>query len=112
MPRHGFTRMFANMLDHPNIKIMLNTDYREIDENIPYREMVYTGPIDEFFDFRYDKLPYRSLRFGFETYDTPVYQAAAWGRTSLARSRRDHLPGALRLEEPPCQPLQGLLGAQ
>jgi UDP-galactopyranose mutase len=56
---------------------MLNTDYRELDGQIPYREMIYTGPIDEFFDYRYDKLPYRSLRFGFETYDMPVYQAAA-----------------------------------
>src|ERR687895_640038 len=61
MPRHGYTKMFERMLDHPNIKIMLNTDYREIEQTIPYRSMVYTGPIDEFFDFRYGKLPYRSL---------------------------------------------------
>ena len=54
MPLHGFTRMFENMLDHPNIKIMLNTDYRDVREFIPFREMIYTGPIDEFFD-----LPFR-----------------------------------------------------
>jgi UDP-galactopyranose mutase len=44
MPLHGFTRMFENMLDHPNIKIMLNTDYRDIKEFVPYKEMIYTGP--------------------------------------------------------------------
>ena len=50
MPRDGFTRMFANMLDHPNIRILLNTDYRDIKEIIPYRELIYCGPVDEFFD--------------------------------------------------------------
>jgi UDP-galactopyranose mutase len=67
MPAHGFTRMFERMLDHPNIKIMLNTDYREIRDFIPYRKMIYSGPIDEFFDMCYGKLPYRSLSFKFET---------------------------------------------
>ena len=68
MPLHGYTRMFERMLAHPNIKIMLNTDYREIEGMIPYGEMIYTGPIDEFFDFRFGKLPYRSLEFQFETH--------------------------------------------
>ncbi len=77
MPRHGYTRMFEKMLGHPNIKIMLNTDYQEIKHAIPYREMIYTGPIDEFFGERYGKLPYRSLSFQFETLDTPVNQPAA-----------------------------------
>ena len=76
MPLHGYTRMFEKMLDHPNIKIMLNTDYREIEGIIPYREMIYSGPVDAFFDYRYGKLPYRSLEFVHETYDTPVYQPA------------------------------------
>nr|MBA2446666.1 UDP-galactopyranose mutase [Chloroflexota bacterium] len=77
MPLHGYTRMFERMLAHPNIKIMLNTDYREIEEMIPYREMVYTGPIDEFFCMRYGKLPYRSLDFKFETVHVPRHQPAA-----------------------------------
>jgi len=76
MPLHGYTRMFERMLDHPNIKIMLNTDYREIEGVIPYSEMIYTGPVDAFFEYRYGKLPYRSLRFVHETHDTPVYQPA------------------------------------
>jgi len=76
MPLHGYTRMFETMLDHPNIKIMLNTDYQEARDFIPYREMIYTGPIDEFFGYRHGKLPYRSLEFRHETHDTPVYQQA------------------------------------
>jgi UDP-galactopyranose mutase len=76
MPLHGFTRMFENMLDHPNIKIMLNCDYREIESAIPYRQMIYTGPVDEYFNYRYGKLPYRSLEFKHETINTPVYQPA------------------------------------
>jgi UDP-galactopyranose mutase len=74
MPRRGYTRMFERMLAHPNIKLLLNTDYREIEHFVPYRRMVYTGPIDEFFDYEYGKLPYRSLEFRFETHDVPVYQ--------------------------------------
>jgi len=76
MPLHGYTRMFENMLDHPNIKIMLNTDYRDIERIIPYKEMIYTGPVDEYFDFRHGKLPYRSLEFKHETIDREVYQSA------------------------------------
>ncbi len=76
MPLYGFTQMFENMLSHPNIKFMLNTDYREIEKAIPCRETIYTGPIDEFFDFRYGKLPYRSLEFKHETHNIPVFQPA------------------------------------
>jgi UDP-galactopyranose mutase len=76
MPLHGYTRMVENMLDHPNIKVMLNTDYREVEKFIPYGEMIYTGPVDDFFNYRYGKLPYRSLEFKHETIDAPVYQPA------------------------------------
>ncbi len=69
MPLHGYTRMFENMLDHPNIKIMLNTDYREVIRTIPYRELVFTGPVDQYFDYCFGKLPYRSLEFKHETLD-------------------------------------------
>jgi UDP-galactopyranose mutase len=76
MPKYGYTRMFENMLDSPNIKIVLNCDYRELLEDIKFKEMIYTGPVDEFFDYRYGKLPYRSLEFKHETHDTEVYQQA------------------------------------
>jgi len=74
MPRHGYTRMFERMLDHPNIKIMLNTDYREIEDFVPYRELIWTGPIDEYFGRQFGALPYRSLQFRFETHDTEQFQ--------------------------------------
>jgi UDP-galactopyranose mutase len=77
MPKHGYTRMFENMLDHDNIKILLKTDYREVEELIPYREMIYTGPIDEYFDCRFGKLPYRSLQFAFETVEKEWAQPVA-----------------------------------
>src|SRR3979411_1604951 len=64
------------MLDHPNIKILLNADYRELVKEIPFREMIYTGPVDEFFDYKLGKLPYRSLEFKHETVDREFYQAA------------------------------------
>ncbi|MFD2787810.1 UDP-galactopyranose mutase [Hymenobacter rubripertinctus] len=76
MPLHGYTRMFERLLDHPNIKVMLNTDYHDIIDFIPFKEMIFTGPVDEFFDFQYGKLPYRSLEFKHETLNTENYLAA------------------------------------
>ena len=63
MPLHGYTRMFEAMLDSPKIKVMLNTDYREIAHLVPWKHMIYSGPIDAFFNYRHGKLPYRSLEF-------------------------------------------------
>ena len=77
MPLHGYTKMFENMLSHPNIKIMLNTDYKEIVNMIPFKEMIFTGPVDEYFDYKFGKLPYRSLEFKHETLSTETYLPAA-----------------------------------
>ena len=77
MPAGGYTRMFERMVSHPNIKIMLQTDYAEIKNKIPYRRMVFTGPIDEFFCFRLGKLPYRSLHFEHVTLDKEWQQSVA-----------------------------------
>jgi UDP-galactopyranose mutase len=74
MPLHGYTRMFESMLAHPNIKVMTNTDYREIQNLVPWKHMIYTGPVDAFFDFRHGKLPYRSLEFRHETHATRAFQ--------------------------------------
>jgi UDP-galactopyranose mutase len=76
MPLRGYTWLFENMLDHPNIKILLNADYREVMGLIPYQELIYTGPVDEFFDYCYGKLPYRSLEFKHQTIDKKVWQPA------------------------------------
>jgi UDP-galactopyranose mutase len=76
MPRFGFTRMFENMLDHPNIKVLLNCDYREVEDEIPFNQMIYTGPVDSYFDYCFGKLQYRSLEFKHETHDKSVFQEA------------------------------------
>ena len=74
MPLHGYTKMFEKMLDHPNIHIMLNTDYKDVIGEIGYKELIFTGPIDEYFDYRFGKLPYRSIDFKFESYDVENFQ--------------------------------------
>lgn len=74
MPLHGYTRMFEKMLSHPNIQIMLNADYKDIKKFVPFKEMIYTGPIDYYFDNCYGKLPYRSIEFVFDTADRERFQ--------------------------------------
>jgi UDP-galactopyranose mutase len=76
MPLHGYTRMFERMVAHPRIMVLLNAEYRDVRKMIPHKEVIFTGPIDEFFDYRFGKLPYRSLDFKFETRDLPVAQQA------------------------------------
>lgn len=77
MPRHGYTRLFENMLDHPDIKILLNTDYREVAKSVRHERMIYTGPVDEFFGYRFGPLPYRSLQFEHVTLDRSHFQPVA-----------------------------------
>jgi UDP-galactopyranose mutase len=77
MPLHGYTRMFERMVKHPKIKIMLQTDYREVRDLIPHNRLIFTGPVDEFFDWQYGKLPYRSLRFEHRTVDQEQFQPVA-----------------------------------
>ena len=74
MPKHGYTELFRQMLQHPRIKVLLNTDYYEVAEDVNYKHLVYTGPIDAFFEYKHGPLPYRSLRFLFETVDVERIQ--------------------------------------
>ncbi|AOB33671.1 UDP-galactopyranose mutase [Bordetella sp. H567] len=74
MPDQGYTRMFERMLDHPNIDVCVGTDYRELRGAVPARRLVYTGPIDEYFDHCYGPLPYRSLIFRHVTFDKEQFQ--------------------------------------
>jgi len=76
MPARGFTHMFGNMLDHPNITLMLNADYRDVVREIEFGSLIFTGPIDEYFNYEYGKLPYRCLEFKHETHHRPVFQPA------------------------------------
>jgi UDP-galactopyranose mutase len=77
MPAQGFTRMFERMLDHPNITTMLASDYRAIRNQLGARRVIFTGPIDEYFDHRFGRLPYRSLAFKQVTLDIEWHQPVA-----------------------------------
>jgi UDP-galactopyranose mutase len=74
MPRDGYSALFERMLAHPKITVLLDADYRDVRRRVEHDEIVFTGPIDEFFDLRFGELPYRSLEFRFETFDREVYQ--------------------------------------
>jgi len=77
MPKDGYTKMFERMLKHKNIEIILNTGYKKIVNDIKFDKLIYTGPIDYFFDYEFGKLPYRSIRFEWENIKTEFYLKAA-----------------------------------
>lgn len=77
MPAQGYTAMFERLLDHSGIVVELGVEYRDVIERIDFDHIVFTGPIDEYFDYRYGKLPYRSLEFRHETHNVPQYQPVA-----------------------------------
>jgi UDP-galactopyranose mutase len=77
MPAQGYTAMFNQMLDHPLIDVLLSTDYRDVAGEVDADHLIFTGPIDEYFDFRYGKLPYRSLRFEHKIVDEGQFQPVA-----------------------------------
>ncbi len=76
MPLHGYTRMFENLLDHPNITKALGTDFNSLG-TVPFRELVFTGPVDEYFGYCFGKLPYRSLKFEHKTMNRERLQPVA-----------------------------------
>jgi UDP-galactopyranose mutase len=76
MPLHGYTAMFERMLDQPRLTVRTGVDYKDLARTYPSAKIVYTGPVDEYFDFRFGKLPYRSLEFRHETHDREVFQSA------------------------------------
>lgn len=78
LPKRGYTKMFENMLNNPNIHILLNTDYFEVkDMYTDYEKLFFTGPIDNFFensDGIGEKLEYRSIHFEWESIDQEYFQ--------------------------------------
>ena len=86
MPKRGYTELVKNLLDHKNIKLMLNTDFHEVaqlrgDEIFLFGRkfdgrLIYTGQLDELFDKKFGALPYRSVDMRFETVDTETFQSA------------------------------------
>ena len=76
MPLQGYGALVRNMLKHPNIRVMLNTRWQDIQKQVSYKRMVFTGPIDEYFEYKHGHLPYRSLRFDVQTLPIAQYQTA------------------------------------
>jgi UDP-galactopyranose mutase len=76
LPKDGYTAMFQKMLAHPLIEVRLNTDYREVRTQVAFRHLIFTGPIDEYYDHCFGHLPYRSLRFEAETLSQEFFQPA------------------------------------
>jgi len=77
MPAKGYTAMFERILSHPNITLRLGEDYRDVRKEVSFDHLVFTGPIDEYFDFRFGKLPYRSLEFKHVSLDQEQFQSVA-----------------------------------
>jgi UDP-galactopyranose mutase len=79
MPLEGYTKMFERMVDHPLITVRTGVDFAEIKDRASEiaDHIIYTGPIDEYFDFRFGKLPYRSLKFDHQTLDQEQFQPVA-----------------------------------
>ena len=77
MPLQGYHRLFEKMLSHPNISLLLEKDYKEILGETHFKKMVYTGPLDYFFDYQFGPLPYKSLRWEWQTQQKEFYQEVA-----------------------------------
>ena len=75
IPEFGFTQLIKNMLDHPRIHILLEKDYRDVKKEIDAERLFFTGCIDEFYDYQFGELPYRSIRLDFRTYSYPYFQS-------------------------------------
>jgi UDP-galactopyranose mutase len=76
LPKYGYTKMCENMIQNKNIKVLLNTDYKEIIDDLEYDKLIYTGPIDYFYNYKHGNMKYRSINFVFETYDKDEFQTA------------------------------------
>jgi UDP-galactopyranose mutase len=77
IPRGGYTALVQKMLHHANIEVLLNMDYRKAAAEVRFGRLVFTGPIDLYFDFLHGRLPYRSIDFRFQTLDREYYQHTA-----------------------------------
>ena len=74
MPQKGYTAMFKKMISNKRITLKLNTDYNKVKNKINHKILIYTGPIDEYFNFKFGKLNWRSLKFKFETHKKEYIQ--------------------------------------
>jgi len=77
IPREGYENLFRNLLNFPGIEVLLNTSFRLVESAVQFDKLIFTGPIDEFFDYGFGKLPYRSLSFEFERFEREYFQHKA-----------------------------------
>ncbi|OGU17895.1 MAG: UDP-galactopyranose mutase [Ignavibacteria bacterium GWB2_35_12] len=77
IPEKGYTELFNKLIKNKNIEVLLNTDYKINSSSIKFNKLIYTGPIDEYFDYKFGKLPYRSLHFDFKTFKKEWFQEVA-----------------------------------
>lgn len=77
LPQQGYSAMFAEMLNHKNIHLLLNVDYKEVVHSIDFEHLIYTGPLDYFYDFKFGYLEYRSLMFTRKFFNKASYQSTA-----------------------------------
>lgn len=95
VPEHGYTAIFKKMLDHDNIELHLNTDFFDIRDSLPQNTIiVFSGPIDRFFDYKYGRLEWRTLDFRHEIKEVGDYQG-----TSVMNYAEEHIPFT-RVHEP------------
>ncbi|MEI9891238.1 MAG: UDP-galactopyranose mutase [Caulobacteraceae bacterium] len=85
MPADGYTKMFEAIVDHPNIEVRVGVEFEDVRDEVVYDHLIFTGPIDEYFDHRYGKLPYRSLEFRHETLTS---RGSSRSARSTSRPRR------------------------
>ena len=71
MPADGYTAMFQRILDHPLIEVRTGVEYVDVKDEVQHDHMIWTGPIDELYEHRLGKLPYRSLEFEYSAQPTP-----------------------------------------
>ncbi len=113
IPKNGYTRMFQKMLDHPNIHVMLDTDFHDVRDQIrPRHATLFTGPVDEYFDKIFGPLPYRSLIFETVVSNTDLVQPCvqinypndfSWTRTvEYKHITGQHHPKTIIVREIPC----------
>lgn len=74
IPKNGYTELFKKMIDHENIDLVLNKDYKDVQNEVDFQKMIYTGEIDYYYDFKLGKLPYRSLRFDLKNEKVEYFQ--------------------------------------
>ncbi len=74
IPLHGYTKLFERMLSHANIHMLFQADFRDVCDDVKYERLVYTGPIDEYFNYCYERLGYRSLHFDFRNHPIDSFQ--------------------------------------